>query len=306
MRVLKASLASVAALTMLAGSTFADGNDLDNGIFKRIYSKETRRVFSEPIPLEQVLKNPKNYRNTHFRCWVRFHREESLTTPEYTRFNEGFMNFSVWPAEAKLWIEAERLADHPFVFAKKDDEINYQVAQLKKYDLVLLFAKVHTAYMDKPWIEVFGIERESKSTLSDAVLTHMSVAESLEGDGWFREANDEYSRVQRYEIATNLAAETWKRKGRNFLMAQMPAEASYSLKKSIDLAGKDYETHLWLAESLTQEGKNAQALTAARRALRLRGRLARAPQRAGARAPGAGRAGHRRDQGAHDRPQAQA
>ncbi len=276
MRVLHASFASIAALVILGGSASADGLELDNGFFKRWYSKETRRSFSEPVSLKRVAANPENYRNVYFRAWVRFHREEQISIPEFSRFNERNMNFSVWPADAKLWIEKERLADFPFLYALKDDKMPYQLSQLKKYDLVLIFARVHGKFQGRPLIEVLRIDKEAKSTLSDALLTHISVAESLEGDRWYREANDEYSRVQRYDLMPSLAAEMWKRKGKNFINAQMPSEASYSLLKSIEIDNKDYESHLWLAESLTQEGKSAKALTAARRALRLRGRLARA------------------------------
>lgn len=279
MRVLHASLASMAALavvSMCGGPAMADGVEIDNGFFKRWYSKEARRAVSEPIPLGKLLKSPKNYKNVYFRSWVRFHREEQLSTPEYTRFNERFTNFSIWPKESRLWVEAERLRDHPFVFAAKDDKLSYQIAQLNKYDLVMIFGRVHSDYLGKPWIEVLSIDKESKATLSDAILTHISVAESLESDGWFREANDEYSRVQSYDLTSELAAEMWKRKGKNFINAQMPAEASYSLMKSVALAGSDFESHLWLAESLTLEGKAARALAAARQALRLRGRVARA------------------------------
>jgi tetratricopeptide (TPR) repeat protein len=261
---------------MGGGAAIADGVELDNGFFKRVYSKETRLSLSEPIPLQKLLDAPKNYKNVYFRSWVRFHREEQLSTPEYTRFNERFSNFSIWPNEARLWVEAERLRDHPFVFAAKDDKLSYQIAQLKKYDLIMIFARVHSDYLGKPWIEVLSIDKEAKATLSDALLTHISVAEALETDGWYREANDEYSRVQSYDLTDDLAAEMWKRKGKNFINAQMPAEASYSLMKSVALAGDDYEAHLWLAESLTLEGKSAKALTAARQALRLRGRVARA------------------------------
>ena len=274
------ALATLALATTGFGVAAQAGEDeLDRGIFKVLYSREVGRSVSTPIPFARILANPLNYLNTYVRTWVRFHREESLETPEYTPFNrEKYMNFSVWDADAKLWEEAVRLADMPFCFVEKDDRLTYEVAQLQKYDLLLVYGKVHTVFLGRPWIEVIRIERASKATLTDAVLTHISVGEAFQKDGMVRHAIDEYDRVLQYNIMDDLAGEMWKRKGRNYLDESVhdTEKAIYSLDKARNYRPADPEVHLWYADALARATKFHEALRAARESLRLKGRQARA------------------------------
>ncbi len=262
----------------------ADEDELDHGIFKLIYSPEARREIADPIPLKRVLNNPSNYLNVYVRVWCRFHREESLETPEYTPFNrEKYMNFSVWDADSRLWVEEERMNDLPFLFAPKDDKLVYEVARLQKYDTILVYGLVRTVFLGKPWIEVIRVTRSGKSTLNDAVLTHISVAEHLAGKQMYRHAVDELDRALGYTTTDDLTGELWKWKGRWLLAGQMTTEAVWSLEQARGYRTGDAEVYLWLAEAQLKTAMSSgvsryywEALSAARKSLWHQGRQSRA------------------------------
>lgn len=282
-RTWRITLAGLAAVTLLAGAgtTARAGEDeIDRGFFKQLYSKQAGRFYQEPVSLTTIRKNPQNYLNVYFRSWVRFHREESLDTPEYTPFNrEKYMNFSVWAQDARLWEEAARINDLPFCFAEKDDRVVYQVTQLGQYDMMLIYGVVRSVFMEEPWIEVIEIEKAAKSTLNDALLTHISFAESLVADGGGdldSEAIDEYTRALSYDVTSDVAAELWKRKGLIYLKLKRYDEALYTLRQSIGHFADDPSAHLALAEAAAGAGRYTDGLRAAQHALRLEGRQARA------------------------------
>ncbi|MCI0343331.1 MAG: hypothetical protein L0216_19665 [Planctomycetales bacterium] len=266
------------------GAARADEDELDHGIFKLIYSPEARREIADPIPLRRVLNNPSNYLNVYVRVWCRFHREESLETPEYTPFNrEKYMNFSAWDADARLWVEEERMNDLPFLFAPKDDRLVYEVARLQKYDTILVYGLVRTVFLGKPWIEVIRVTRSGKSTLNDAVLTHISVADHLAGKQMYKHAVDELDRALGYTTTDELTGELWKWKGRWQLAGQMTTEAVWSLEQARGYRTTDAEVYLWLAEAQLKTAMASgvsryywEALSSARKSLWHQGRQSRA------------------------------
>ena len=275
------TLAGLAAIAFLGGTgTARAGEDeLDRGFFKQVYSKQAGRYYQEPVSLSAIRKNPQNYLNVYFRAWVRFHREENLETPEYTPFTrEKHMNFSVWAHDARLWEEAARINDLPFCFAEKDDRVVYKIASLGQYDMMLIYGVVRTVYMNEPWIDVIDIEKATKSTLNDALLTHISFAESLadESGDLDAEAIDEYTRALSYDVTNDVAAELWKRKGLIYLKAKRYDEALYTLRQSIGHFADDPAAHLALAEAAAGAGRYQDGLRAAQHALRLEGKQARA------------------------------
>jgi len=275
----RVTLGALAALALASSAPTARAgeDEIDRGIFKKIYSKQAARYYREPISLSAIRANPENYLNVYFRAWVRFHREENLETPEYTPFSrEKFMNFSLWSADAKLWMESERMNDLPFCFAEKDDRIVYEIAQLHEYDMLLVYGRVRAVFLNEPWVEIIDVERSSKSTLNTAVLTHISVAEAMATDGLELEAIDEYTRALSYDLTDDVAAELWKRKGLIYLSNDRYAESIYALKKSVGLWPDSADTHLALAEASARAERYSDGLRAAQHALRMQGRQARA------------------------------
>lgn len=273
------TLAGLAAITLsgMAGTARAGEDELDRGFFKKFYSKQAQRFYQEPISLTAIRKNPQNYLNVYFRSWVRFHREENLETPEYTPFTrEKYMNFSVWAQDARLWEEAARINDLPFCFAEKDDRVVYQIAQLGAYDMLLVYGVVRTVFMGEPWVEIIDVEKATKSTLNDAILTHISVAESLVEQGAEIEAVDEYTRALSYDLTSDVSAELWKRKGLIYLKLNRYDEAMYTLRQSIAHFADDPSAHLAYAEASAGAERYQDGLRAAQHALRLQGRQARA------------------------------
>ncbi len=255
-----ACLSSV--LIALSGSASAIEDELDKGIFKHLYVPETRRMNYEPIPLKNILENAKHYYNSYVTLKCRFHRlEEDLTIPEFTPFNSSVhLAFSVWDISANLWNRDEMTSDYPMFFVERGTDESQKLLRAKRFDVVLIYARVETLFDSRPWFNVSDIRFLEKNALNITLFTHIKLAEDMADKGQHDLAVEELRRTLQYDANDELRSMLFKRLGKSLMAIGKYAEASAAFESSYGAKSGDYEVYMYWGDASMNLGKYSEAI----------------------------------------------
>lgn len=150
--------------------------------FERIADQSERRFGPgigrtfKPVSLRELAANATSYKHQDVKFTAIFHRRnEQIFVPLLTTFNsEKFTSFSMWPSDAKLWEESDRLLSVPTLYIPKDHKDLTILANADRYALFLIRGQVVGDFDDKPFIEVFWIEEVEQAVYTDEALASLS------------------------------------------------------------------------------------------------------------------------------------
>jgi tetratricopeptide (TPR) repeat protein len=237
-------------------------DELDHGLFKYMYTKETRRRFYDPINLDLLLQNPKHYLNSYVTIKCRFHRlEEDLAIPEFTPFSATtHLAFSVWDISTKLWKREEMTGDYPLFFVERGSDAEQKLLRSKTFDVILLYGKVETFFNNLPWFMVTNIKFLEKNELNLTLFTHIQFAEDLARKEQHDLAVEELTRTLDYDANTELKAMLYKRLGTSLFKINKYTEAAKAFENSFYHLKGDYEVYSLWGDSEMNRGKYRQAI----------------------------------------------
>jgi tetratricopeptide (TPR) repeat protein len=248
---------------------FGVTDEIDRGVFKWLYSKDTEQIYKKPVSLDKLSKNPRGYLNLPLTLRVRFHRvEKGLFVPEFTPFSaEEYLNFSAWDSDAQLWVEETVKFDFPLLFVKKDSEAAQDLIRLNKFDVVEMYGEVVSLFEDKAWFEVKRIWLEKKSELTATLFSHIRLAEDMFAKGMFEITVGELDRILLYELSPELAGMLFKRKGESLLALKKYAESAEAFSRARSNRPDDPEVYKGWGTALMREGMYESALWALEKSL---------------------------------------
>lgn len=274
------ALVSALALAVLAGALASPAaameDELDHGIFKYLYTKETRRMYYDPIPLKKIIDSPQRYQNSYVTLKCRFHRlEEDLAIPEFTLFNPANdLAFSVWDISAKLWNREEMTDDYPLFFVDRGSDFAQKLLRAKRFDVILIYGKVEAIFDGLPWFTVNEIKFLEKNQLNLTLFTHIELAEDMSRRGENDLAVEELQRALQYDLNSELEAMLYKRLGQNFMAIGKYEEAFAALEASWAAKKGDAEVYGLWGEAAMAQGKYREAIQFFNLSLRYLGKQA--------------------------------
>ncbi|GEM_PF-2576300 len=243
-------------------------DEIDRGFFKWLYSKETERIYKNPISLEKLRKDPKSFLSLHVTLSLRFHRiEHGLTVPEFTPFDDSYLNFSVWDSKAALWEEEVVRDDFPFMFVPKDSPAAQDLVRLREFDVIEVYGRVESLFEDKPWFQVTDIWLRKKSELTTTLFSHIRLVEDMFAKGMYELTVGELNRILNYELSDDLGGMLFKRKGESLLALEKYSEAAVAFEKSNRLRPDDALVYRGWGRALAGVGKYDQSLWALEKSL---------------------------------------
>ncbi|MHC5035877.1 MAG: tetratricopeptide repeat protein [Planctomycetota bacterium] len=257
------------AVGILAHPAFGVTDEIDRGVFKWLYSKDTEQIYKKPLSMKTLQGNPRAYYNIPVTLRVRFHRVETgLFVPEFTPFSiEEHLNFSAWDADAALWEENEIKSDFPLLFVKKDSGAAQDLIRLKKFDVVEVFGAVVSLFENQPWFEVERIWLAKKSELTNTLFSHIRLAEDMYAKGMFELTVGELDRILRYDLSGDLAGMLFKRKGESLLALKKYPEAIRAYSRSNRTRRSDADVYRGWGTALMHVGDYEMALVALEKSL---------------------------------------
>jgi tetratricopeptide (TPR) repeat protein len=255
---------------LLAPCAFSSEDELDRGIFKALYSPETKRAEMQPVSLKEMQRVPSAFLNVYTRMTVRFNRVESgeIFVPEFTLFDpEDYLNFSVWDVSADLWLEKEMKSDCPFLFVNKETEAAQHLLRLGRFDIIEVFGEVKSLFEGKPWFEVIRIELKKKSDLTSTLFAHIRLVEDMFDKGVYDLAIAEIDRIFNYEISDEVKGMLFKRRGESLLRIHKYAEAEATFTEASAIRPQDAQICKGWAEAQMGAGSYEAALLQFERSL---------------------------------------
>lgn len=270
MKATKLFLLALIAGSWLCASAVGVEDEIDRGIFKSLYSPETRRAEMQPISLKEMQRVPSAFLNVYVRVTVRFNRIESgdIFVPEFTLFDpEDYLNFSVWDVAADLWLEKEMKADCPFLFVGKETEAAQHLLRLGRFDIIEIFGQVKSLFESKPWFEVIRIELKKKSDLTSTLFAHLRLVEDMYEKGVYDLAIAEIDRIFTYEISDDVRGMLYKRRGESLLRLHKYAEAEATFVEATAIRPQDGQVCKGWAEALLGAGQYESAISQFERSL---------------------------------------
>jgi tetratricopeptide (TPR) repeat protein len=263
------------ALAIVAGSlvssrAFSAEDELDRGIFKTLYSPETRRAEMQPISLKEMQRNPSAFLNVYVRVAVRFNRIETgnIFVPEFTLFDpEDYLNFSVWDVSADLWLENEMKKDCPFFFVAKSSEAAQDLLRLGRFDIIEVFGEVKSLFEGRPWFEIVRCELKAKSDLTSTLFSHIRLVEDMFEKGVYDLAIAEIDRIFLYEISDEVKGMLYKRRGESLLRIHKYAESEATFANAMEIRPQDGQICKGWAEALMGAGSFESAIEQFERSL---------------------------------------
>ena len=171
---LRMSVAAV-LLSALSACTYFP-NDLE-----RIVDQSERRFGPglgkeyKSVNLREVVANATAYKHVDIKFTALFNRRnEQIFVPLLTTFDtELWSAFSVWPSDAKLWEEQDRIATVPTLYIRKDQPDMVTIANASRYALFEIRAQVIGDFDDRPFLQVFWIQEIEPSVYTDEGLANL-------------------------------------------------------------------------------------------------------------------------------------
>ena len=224
--------------------------------FERIVDQTGRDFKIDPdknykrVALSEIVAHPSSFKLVDVRFQaIMNRRDEQVFTAFYTTFRqEDYISFSLWPVEAQLWEQSDRLKSLPTFYIRKDNPHIQEMLDTRRYALVDVRARVMGDYDQIPWFDVFyvdeimsvayteqslidyreGMEAYSKNMPAPAVekleaavkaplapkasiQAHLALAKIYEGRGDIERASVQYDAVLMLDENNEIAWEGWER-----------------------------------------------------------------------------------------------
>lgn len=170
--------AAAALLSALSACTYFP-ND-----FERLVDQSERRYSQgqglgrqyKEVSLREIAANPTSYKHVDVKFTALFNRRnEQIFVPFLTTFNaQDWAAFSVWPSDAKVWDEQERLAVVPTLYIRKDHEDMMVLSKSSRYALYSIRGNVVGDFDDRPFIQVNWIEELEPAVYTDEALASLN------------------------------------------------------------------------------------------------------------------------------------
>ena len=146
--------------------------------FERIADQSERRFGPglgreyKEVSLREVQAHATSYKHVDIKFKaLLIRRNEQIFVPLLTTFNpESWSAFSVWPADAKLWEESERLLNLPTLYIRKDQQDMMVLTSASRYALFEIRAHVMGDFDDRPFLQVYWIQEIEPPVYSDEGL----------------------------------------------------------------------------------------------------------------------------------------
>ncbi|MCX7934443.1 MAG: hypothetical protein N3A66_04190, partial [Planctomycetota bacterium] len=142
--------------------------------------KERKRL---EVDLKEVMTNPSAYLNRLIRFRCRFAMNGNLFKHLNSPFNPvEYVNFAVWPIDARLWEREARKAVLPTLYLNKTALAEIAVLRdCQRYDTLWLTGEVVVVYAGIPWVRVEKVEKDKDKAeeINDATIAHLSEGMAL-------------------------------------------------------------------------------------------------------------------------------
>jgi hypothetical protein len=123
------------------------------------------------VSLREIRSNPAAFKSQRVGFKCRLNRTENRFLAYYSPFTpEKFAQVSVWGAEEKVFIEADRLDVFPNVFAPKDADFVDELMETPKYSWIYVTGQVASDFGGEPWIAMTGFDVLSEQHFTDSSL----------------------------------------------------------------------------------------------------------------------------------------
>jgi len=141
-------LAVVAGLASLGSCTYWS-NDFDRLVDQsgRDFSRKPEVVYRN-VELDKLIQNASNYMLMNVGFWgILNRRDEKVFVTMYSTFlQEDYCAISLWPMNARLWEEADRLRSVPTIYIRKDNPDLQKIIDAPRYSIVQIRGRVMGDY----------------------------------------------------------------------------------------------------------------------------------------------------------------
>ncbi len=192
---------------------------------------------AETIDLRDVIENPRKWKGKEivFDCY--FHEVSDFYNPYYTRFLPAqYVNFSAWPANARLWNKEEYSNSFHFLFLEKDHKRFGELVGTKKFARLRIRGYVQNTFKNVPWIEVRAIEVIDDGFSRDSLREVILGDRAADREQW-DVALEHYARAAKASLPAEVMAGLEKKRGQAY-EGQGDFEAAmeaYALARKLDL-----------------------------------------------------------------------
>ena len=150
--------------------------------FERIVDQSERRYGPglgreyKTVNLREIQANATAYKHVDVKFLALLNRRnEQIFVPLLTTFSpESWSAFSVWPADAKLWEESDRLLNLPTLYIRKDQPDMLTLTNASRYALFEIRAHVMGDFDDRPFLHVFWIQEVEPAVYTDDGLASLN------------------------------------------------------------------------------------------------------------------------------------
>ncbi|HEX7899140.1 MAG TPA: tetratricopeptide repeat protein [Planctomycetota bacterium] len=142
---------------------------------ERRYGPGIGREYKE-VSLREVAAHATSYKHVDIKFTALFNRRnEQIFVPLLTTFApESWAAFSVWPADAKLWEEQDRILNVPTLYIRKDQPDMTIVTSASRYALFEVRGHVMGDFDDRPFIQVYWIQEVEPAVYTDEGLAALN------------------------------------------------------------------------------------------------------------------------------------
>jgi tetratricopeptide (TPR) repeat protein len=210
---------------------------------------------AESIDLRDVIENPRKWKDKEivFECY--FHEISEFYNPYYTRFlPDLYVNFSVWPAGARLWDKEEYAHSFHFMFLEKDHKRFGDLVGMKKFAHLKVRGYVQNTFRNVPWIEVRAVEVLADSITRDSLRELILGDRAADREQW-AVALEHYDRTAASPLPKEVLAGVEMKRGRAYegQGRYEDAMAAYELARTLD--AEDGEAYDLLAAVANRLGR---------------------------------------------------
>jgi tetratricopeptide (TPR) repeat protein len=265
------ALRASAAVVLLAGLSSCTywTNDLERivDMSERNFEEGAVGYDFKDVDLREVAANASSYRYVALRFQgILCRRNENLFAPFFSQMKaDDFHNFSVWPIDAKIWQEKDRMTFFPTLYIHKGNKDLDVLIQAPRYSIFEIRGYVASDFQDRPLVEVVDLR-----LVAPGVFTDESLAQLQSGYTALEQKRPAVA-IDRFEKALG---GIWSRSAR--LMVRMQLASLYFERGEFEAALGHYEG------ALINDPGNAEATEGA---AKCRAEIARKAAAAGAAAP---------------------
>jgi tetratricopeptide (TPR) repeat protein len=210
---------------------------------------------AETIDLRDVIESPRKWKGKEivFECY--FHEVSDFYNPYYTRFLPAqYVNFSAWPAGARLWNKEEYSHSFHFLFLEKDHKKFSHLVGTKKFAHLRIRGYVQNTFKNVPWIECRAIEVLEDGFSRDSLREVILGDRAADREQWAL-ALEHYGRAAAASLPEEVMAGLEKKRGQAYEGQgnYEAAMAAYASAQKMDR--KDEEVEALLAAVAERLGR---------------------------------------------------